>query len=173
MLRHIISVSLAMTACASLIPTKANAVTFTLEAFDGLYKRPGESIDFVLKVTPNRLGSVDEVEITNISYNYDQNELSLVPGRPHEIIEFGRPFSMERVIAYFLFNVDRPVKDEMADISALVQYRVNRGSVILDLTYNSSLDVQPVPEPLTIFGTATGLVCGALFKRKFSKKTVA
>jgi hypothetical protein len=31
------------------------------------------------------------------------------------------------------------------------------------------VDVVPVPEPLTIFGTATALGCGALFKRKSSK----
>ena len=32
---------------------------------------------------------------------------------------------------------------------------------------------EPVPEPLTIFGTATALGCGVLFKRKSSKKIVS
>jgi len=181
MLRHIISLSLAMTACASLIPTKANAVTLTLEPYAGLQRNPGEIVDFVIKVNPSGFGRVDEVEIRDISYDYDRTELSLVPGRPHEMIEFGRPFSVSsvaRVIAYFYFKVDRPVKDRQRDIWATVRYRENRGSVIShNLTGGSSLDVQPVtepvPEPLTILGAATAIGYGAILKRKSSKKTVS
>jgi hypothetical protein len=177
MLRHIISVSLAMTACASLIPTKANAITLTLEPYAGLQRNPGEIVDFVIKVNPSGLGRVDEVEIRNIVYDFDQTELSLVPDRRPEMIEFGRPFSVSsvsRVIAYLYFKVDRPVKDRQGDVWATVSYRENRGSIIPHyLSGHSSLDVQPVPEPLTMLGAAAALGYGAILKRKYSKKTVS
>jgi hypothetical protein len=44
MLRHIISASLAMTACATLIATKANAVSLTLVPVGILKRNPGDSI---------------------------------------------------------------------------------------------------------------------------------
>jgi len=177
MLRHIISVSLVMTACASFISTKANAVTLTLEPYSGLQKEPGELVDFVMKLNPNpnSLGTTDDVQITDILLDdYDKNELSLFPGRPHEKIEFNRPFSTEQVIAYLYFKVDKPVKDGLADITPTVRYRINRGSVISHtFRGGSSLDVQPVPEPLTMLGAATALGYGAILKRKSSKKTVS
>jgi hypothetical protein len=52
MLRHIISVSLAMTACATLIPTKANAATLTLTPVGSLQRNPGDSIEFILTLNP-------------------------------------------------------------------------------------------------------------------------
>jgi hypothetical protein len=42
------SVSLAMTACATLIPTKANAATLTVTPVGTLQKNPGESITFIV-----------------------------------------------------------------------------------------------------------------------------
>jgi hypothetical protein len=179
MLRHIISVSLAMTACATLIPTKANAVTFTLTPLGSLQRNRGDSIDFVLKLNPTSFnGGLNEVQITGISLIFDENELSLVPDRPHEIIEFNRPFTTETAIAYFNFNVERPVKDGQADLTPTVRYRENRGSIIPHtFRGGSSVDVQPVeqpvPEPLTILGAATALGYGAILKRKSSKKTVS
>jgi hypothetical protein len=49
------------------------------------------------------------------------------------------------------------------------------GLVIQDGTFYGSdfVTSTTVPEPLTMFGTATALGCGVLFKRKSSKKTVS
>ncbi|MEM6398769.1 MAG: PEP-CTERM sorting domain-containing protein [Cyanobacteria bacterium P01_D01_bin.116] len=37
-------------------------------------------------------------------------------------------------------------------------------------TFTANVSVEPVPEPLTIFGTATALGIGTVFKKKYSKK---
>src|SRR4028118_1394750 len=79
MLRHIISVSLAMTACATLIPTKANAISFTLTPVGSLQRNPNDSIEFLLKVYPIDpfTGSQDSVKIREVPYVFhDPNELS-------------------------------------------------------------------------------------------------
>jgi hypothetical protein len=87
-------------------------------------------------------------------------------------LPYGLQFSTERIIAYFFFDVDKPVKDGLADITVKVSYQVNRESVFsYTFTDNSSLDVQPVPEPLTILSAATAIGYGVILKRKSSKKT--
>ena len=63
MLRHIISVSLAMTACATLIATKANAINFTLTPLDNLQRNPGEDISFILGLDPQNGGGVTILQI--------------------------------------------------------------------------------------------------------------
>jgi len=183
MLRRIVPFSLVMTVCVSFIPTKANAVTLTLLPVDyptlsqpeTLQKIPGELIAFKLTLNPaSSFGGVDAVHIINISEDYDSTELSFPTGRVHYKIPFGLQFSTEQVIAYYFFRVEKPVKDGLADITPTVTYQVNRETIFsYTFTENSSLDVQPVPEPLTIFGTAIGLGGGVLFKRKSSKKTVS
>jgi hypothetical protein len=171
MLRHIISVSLAMTACATLIPTKANAVTFTLTPVGSLQRNPGDSIEFLLKVNPiGSFGSQDEVTIRGISNFYnDSNELSL-PLIVDQVLN--TRLTAITTIARLISNVSQPVKDGQNDVTVQVNYQLGNsfGTTAVRPTGG---DVQPVPEPLTIFGTAAGLGCGALFKRKFSKKTVS
>jgi hypothetical protein len=60
-------------------------------------------------------------------------------------------------------------------IFTLLQISDFSGLVIQDGTYFGSdfVTSTTVPEPLTIFGTATALGCGVLFKRKSSKKTLS
>jgi len=180
MLRHITSVSLAMAACASLIPTKANAIDFTLTPLGSLQRNPGDKISFIIALDPENEGGVEILRVYQPSVfnpgigTYDSNELFFERVQP--LINFSNPVTTPRDIAALVFEVIKPIKDGQPDVSARVDYR--RGNVfssilIADNSSNSSLDVQPVPEPLTIFGTAAGLGCGALFKRKFSKKTVA
>jgi len=175
MLRHIISVSLAMTACASLISTKVNAATLTFLPVGTLQKNPGDSIEFILTLNPSESanpGQVETVQIREIFVSYDINELFL-------LTEWKVPFNTivnnTTTIASFTFKVLNPVKNEdgNVDVSTVVGY-TEQNHLIYDFSStNFKNDIEPVPEPLTIFGTATALGCGVLFKRKSSKKTVS
>jgi len=176
MLRHLISVSLAMTTCATLIATKANAISFTLTPIDNLQRNPGEKISFILRLDPENDGGITIKEISEPTVSnpvsiYDSSELSFIEVLP--LIDLSQPVTFARNIAAFVFNVDNPVKDGESDLrSVIVRYTTSSGenSIVVG---NATLDVEPVPEPLTIFGTATALGCGVLFKRKSSKKTVS
>jgi hypothetical protein len=177
MLRHIISVSLAMTACASLIPTKANAVSLTLEPVGTLLRNPGDTIGFVLEVNPNTFGSSgNEIEIRDLAINYDGDELRFL--RYIELIADNTRVSTTTTIARFIFDVLSGVKrDGIGDVFATVQYRDDGVDTTFIVSGDSPLDVQPiergVPEPLTMLGAATALGYGAILKRKSSKKTVS
>jgi hypothetical protein len=179
MLRHIISVSLAMTACASLIPTKANANGLTLTPVGSLRRNPGDSIEFIVALNPYYFTSspditgIEEVEIRKIYIDeYDLKELSLP--QIVNLVPSGTRVNTTTNIARFIFNVLQPVKDGMGDVYARVDYSMPPFTSTFPMVYISGgNDVEPVPEPLTIFGTATALGCGALFKRKSSKKTVS
>jgi hypothetical protein len=185
MLRHIISVSLlAMTACASLIPTKASAISFTLTPLDSLQRNPGDTISFILRLDPQNGAGLNGVGILRVYLPnvfdpggaYDSNELSSPEVQP--LFNFNeRRVTDPTNIAALIFNVTNPIRDGLSDVSAIrVRYQIDNLIIDKGITYgssNSGLDVQPVPEPLTIFGTATALGCGVLFKRKSSKKTVS
>ena len=178
MLRHIISVGLAMTACASLVLTKANAATFTLEPIGSLQRNPGDLIEFVLKVDPNSNppsgnNGNNAVVIQGITVSYfHSKELS----KPQIVdpVPAGTRLTTLTTIARFISTVLEPEKDGDGDIATRVFYdEEGRGSGLVNVIKGGAYDVQPVPEPLTIFGTATALGCGVLFKRKSSKKTVS
>jgi len=168
-----------MTACASLIPTKANAISLTLTPLGSLQRNPGDRIEFVLELDPQDAGLFG-VEIQKIHEPedldfirglYDSNELSFAEAIPLINIAEER-VTRPRDIAVFIFNVINPIKDGGNDVWVRVDYRI--GSLtVYDYAGDSTLDVEPVPEPVTIFGTATALGCGALFKRKSSKKTAS
>jgi hypothetical protein len=171
MLRHIVSVSLAMTACATLIPTKANAFIFTLTPLDNLQKNRGEQISFILRVDPQN-DSIVIPRIYNPSiFNYDLNELAF--SRTQPLIDLSEPVTRPRNIAAFIFDVINPIKDGQTDLrSVTVDYRIKSGDGSLEVGNNTlTLDVEPVPEPLTMFGTAAALGYGAILKRKYSKNT--
>ena len=169
MLRHIISVSLAMTACATLIPTKANALNFTLTPVGSLQRNPGDSIEFLLKVYPVDpfTGSIDDVTIRTITSVYrDANELS-----PPQIVNqvLNTSLTATTTIARLLYKVDQPVKDKQNDLTVHVSYKLGNmfGTTGIDVKGG---DIEPVPEPLTMFGAAAALGYGAILKRKYSKK---
>lgn len=182
MLRQIISVSLAsvvMTACASLMPTKANAASLILISKDDyrtttIRKNPGDLIEFLLRLED--IGIRNPLEIKGISVDYDRTELSLV--QIGFITTSSELLYHPTDVANYTFEVlESVVKDGKGDISATLNYRVppsfttpeRFGSITTETLY----DVEPVPEPLTIFGAATALGYGAILKRKSSKKKVS
>jgi hypothetical protein len=174
MLRHIVSVGLAMTACATLMPTKANAATLTVTPIGSLQKKPGESITFIFSLNPAPFEGFNSFTFQELFYDYDGTELSL---RKEEIEPPNTIVNNTRTIATITFDVLQGVKkDGQSDLfGAYALY--NEGGKD-DPTTNTpdatgTFDVQPVPEPLTIFGTALGLGCGVLFKRKSFKKTLS
>jgi hypothetical protein len=170
MLRHIVSVTLAMTACATLIPTKASAVSFTLTPVGSLQRNSGDSIEFLLKVYPIDFstGSYNPVTIREISYDdHDSNELSL-PLIVDKVLNTS--LTATTTIARLISNVDQPVKDNQNDVTVKVRYQLGNtfGTTTI---YPEGGDVEPVPEPLTMFGAAAALGYGAILKRKYSKNT--
>src|SRR4028118_1391159 len=178
MLRHIISVSLAMTACATLIPTKVNAATLGFyPANREIVAKPGDILNFTFVL------SIDEdseyVTPKSLAPGWDSAELSVFtelqwlvsPGRS---ISYKGSANSVIDIARMSFKVEKPLKDTRRDVWGTLTYddaNKPRMEVISDLkAYGEGPDVVPVPEPLTMFGTALGLGCGVLFKRKSSKK---
>ena len=192
MLRHIISVSLAslaMTACASLIPIKANAARLILVpnqplGINAIRRNPGDSLEFTLLL--DELYFAFSPTIRDYSLTYDDTELSLI--QIVNPIGLNQPLSISTttVLARYIFQVlESVVKDGKSDISARASYQEQRfgffygGSVFAntgpeyDVEPVPEYDVEPVPEPLTILGTATAIGYGALFKRKSAKKAVS
>jgi hypothetical protein len=188
MLRQIVSVSLtslAITACASLIPIKASAARLILipvQPLDirAIQRNPGDSLEFILRL--EEIGIRNPVEIQGYSVDYDRTELSLVqivgPIRLNQLLT--HPTDLARYIFEVLESV---VKDGKGDISATVNYRVppyyttpeqfksiGTGSLYdVEPIPESLTDVEPVPEPLTILGAATALGYGAILKRQSFK----
>ena len=169
MLRHIVSVSLAMTACAALMPTKANAATLTVTPVGEITKNPGDSIEFSFVLTP---APSSTVKVNLFASGRDSSELSSSTG--------GTPFEIGSLITMATTFTSRhtvltPVKDGISDLNVLLLYDEFGPSGTFTNLQATALgaDVVPVPEPLTIFGTATAFGCGVLFKRKSSKKTIS
>jgi len=176
MLRNIISVSLVMTACTTLIPTKVNAATVTVVPVGGsLQKNPGDSIDFILAFNPQTpVGKAirflfpdvlaDPNELSALSIDFNPNT------PPGSIIDFTTTVAVAR------FNVINPIGDGVNDISASILYQEvdlvsGEESEVKATLYAPGGDVRPVPEPLTMFGAAVALGYGAILKRKYSKNT--
>jgi hypothetical protein len=169
-----------MTACATLIPTKVNAVSLTLVPVGSLQRNPGDSIEFTLAFNPFGSGSSNgAVEIINVVTppGFDGNELSFDTGRSNSLSSY--TVTNTTNVANFFFTVlPDVVKDGKSDVfKAIVNYRYEdknsfsgftRGEVTFE---NTTYDVEPVPEPLTIFGAAAALGYGAILKRKYSKNT--
>jgi len=178
MLRHIISVSLAMAACATFLPIKVNAASLTVTPIGTLRKQPNDSITFTFSFNP----APENGAIKFLNFSYDNSELSFDPSQ--SIINFISTRDTETIveivntetIVNLAFNVLQPRKDGQSDLfGAFAIYQVSNSDPMIRTTLvaDGSFDVEPVPEPVTIFGTATALGCGVLFKRKSSKKTVS
>jgi len=184
MLRQIVSVSLAslaMTACASLIPIKANAVSLIFvrpqdspNTPNNLQRKPGDLIAFLMlfDIGSFRIPSY----IQDYSIDYDRTELSLV----QTINQVGPNYesTTETILASYIFEVlESVVKDGQGDISATVNYRVPRYyttperfvSISTGRVYDIEPVSEPVPEPLTILGAATALGYGVILKRQYFK----
>jgi hypothetical protein len=173
MLRHIMSVSLAMTACATLIPTKVNAATLSITPSYTLSipKKKGDILEFILSLDP---GSSSTVILENWIVKPDMTEFS----DWFPVWEFTTNSIVDKksVIATFKAVIGTPAKDGQFDLEVGVWYSFLGSPKTFDVIYyvaNAGADVVPVPEPLTIFGTVTALGGGVLFRRKSSKKIVS
>lgn len=180
MLRYIISVSLAMAACATFIPTKVNAASLTVTPIGTLQKQPNDSITFTFSFNPAPENGV----LQSLNFSYDNSELSFVPGQSS--VDFTTISTTETIvqlantqnIVNLIFNVLQPQKDGESDLFDAFATYVNQipnsdAQVRTTLIADGSFDVEPVPEPLTMLGAATALGYGAILKRKSSKKTVS
>jgi hypothetical protein len=164
------SVGLAMTACATFIPTKVNAATLTVVPGGTIPKNPGDSIEFIFSLNP---GSTSfSVLFLDFIYQFDGGELSQPLGGGVQKAPFGTPVNGTTTVGRVTFDVITPVKDGMSDLFSARAFYLE-GDVLKETSFASGGDVVPVPEPVTIFGTVTALGCGTLFKRKFSKRRQA
>jgi hypothetical protein len=183
MLRQIVTLSLAMTACATLIPTKVDAATFTYTILPvgSLQRNPGDTIQFSLIIDPSTLNTKAGVLIKSVTFppRFDNNELSFNPLLSTRVSNYTA--TTTATIASLFFTVlPGVVKDGQTDVIGVdvpFSYEHPELGIVNGIAdaanREQTLDVQPVPEPLTMFGTAIGLGCGVLFKRKSSKKTVS
>ena len=185
MLRHIMSVGLAMTACAALIPTKVDAAILTIESspaggtLQQIKAQPGDIIDFIfyLKAEPgNQYVSVlgwEELQGGGTNPFFDTSELEQVTPLQWEVSrDFPLDLQVRRIIATWKLRATTPVKDTIPDISASLRYNEQTPFGILTSTAPASgSDVVPVPEPLTMLGAAAALGYGAILKRKYFKNT--
>jgi hypothetical protein len=135
MLRHIVSVSLAMTACATLISTKANAATLTVIPDGEISKNPGELIQFIFEFTPTPSRTATSLSLI---FSLDGSELSKVdPGilPPPETFMITGP----TIIANPTYKVLTPVRHGISDIGAILLYQEYDSSGNF---YTSILEVQ-------------------------------
>ena len=181
MLRQIVPLSLAMIVGSTFMSTKANAISLTFEPVGEVLVKPNDSILFNVNLEPSDQTLLGII-FRDLQYKPDDIELSLdLTSKEWKDTLFG-PNSVTTTIANLRFNVRRGVKKDeggvgnLSEVLAVYDIVDSKGVVIqsgLTISSNDRVDVLPVPEPLTIFGTATALGCGVLFKRKSSKKTVS
>jgi len=172
MLRHVVSVSLVMTACATLIPTKVNAATLTGLPSGEITRRPGDSIEYSFVFTPtlNRVAT-----LRGFASGFDSSELS--PLNPIQLlVSLGDSINNRTTIARGTFRVNTPVRGGLRDAGITILYEeedsAGRRFTGLSLSANGADVVPvPVPEPLTMLGAAAALGYGAILKRKYAKNT--
>jgi hypothetical protein len=179
MLRQIVSTSLVLvtTTCVTFISTKVNAALIVFTN-DSLEKDQGESITFKVSFDPMLADPTDTVRFDSVIPLFDATELSY-NSFGSKIEPAGTLIYGSTTVAEFKFDVlpPKPHKDGASDISRVILtyfFKVGTVEIPIVIGVDPLFDVvpKPVPEPLTMFGTAIGLGCGVLFKRKFSKKTV-
>ena len=152
MLRHIISVSLAMTVCAILISTKASTLplkasnlTLTIQPGGELPRRPGDTIEFIFKFPAPSA----PVIFKNFGFMGDADELALVRDKGYTIAE-NTVINTAIIVATRIFTVRTPVKDlpKRGDVIAQVIYEQPgpSGTPVRLVASGSSGDVVPVPK---------------------------
>ena len=155
MLRHIISVSLAMTVCAILISTKASTLTLkasdlilTIQPGGELPRRPGDTIEFIFKFPAPSA----PVIFKHFGFMGDANELALVRDKGYTIAE-NTVINTAIIVATRIFTVRTPVKDKgpgpgRSDVIAQVIYEQPgpSGTPVRLVASGASGDVVPVPK---------------------------
>lgn len=154
MLRHIVSVSLTMTACAAFMPTKANAATLTVTPVGTLEKKVGDSIEFIFTLKPDESETINGniIRFLGLDFKLNADEL-LLSGLT--VAEINTIVDRELEIARLTANLLKDVKNVSTGISRVGgSYQDNRfpGETFIAV---GVVEAKPVPEPLTIFGTAT------------------
>jgi hypothetical protein len=183
MLRHIVPLSLPMTACATLISPKVDAATFTFTILPvgSLQRNPGDTIEFSVIIDQSALIMKQSVLIEKVIFPpvFDDKELSFQSLVSKRVSNYTAT-TTETIANLFFTVLSGVVKDGETDLIKVdVDYSFTDPELgfISGTTYVSNketiLDVEPVPEPLTILGAATALGYGAILKRKSSKKTVS
>jgi len=185
MLRQIVSLSLAMTACVTFVSTKANAATLTVLPSGEIPKKVNDSIEFIFNFDPGEPASTKYLgtSLFDLLFDYDKDELRL----RGTIEPISGSLRFPYTIARYTFDVLKPIKDGKPDLfNARISYtEYYSTATIYNLTTPITFggDVVPVPEPsipvpepstsvpepLTIFGTATALGGVILLKRKSFK----
>jgi hypothetical protein len=165
-----------MTACGSLIPASANAATLTVLPSGEIPKKVNDSIEFIFNFDPTLRGRMLGVTLFDLLFDYDKDELRL----RGTIEPINGSLSFPYTIARYTFDVLKPIKDGKPDLfNARISYREHYPTLttsIFETPITFGGDVvpvpepsTPVPEPLTIFGTATALGGVILLKRKSFK----
>jgi hypothetical protein len=184
MLRQIVSVSLAMTACVVLTPTKVKAARFIFTPIGEQAVAPDQStlIPFAISFDP-RPFTVTFRGFVGEGFDFDGSELSHSGTSLVENI-VGTTFSNTKDIATITMRTLSALeKDGKADFFSVTgNFDIQGGEQ--GKTYTSAEDpeepffevvpilkAEPVPEPLTMLGAATALGYGAILKRQSSKKT--
>lgn len=178
MLRHITSVGLAMTICTAFIPISANAATLTVLPSGEIPKKVNDSIEFSFYLDPEQHLRPRPilVELFDLRFDYDKEELRL---RGTVTPIYGFLYNPETIVRY-TFDVLKPINDGKPDLfNVRISYREysgpgNTGILETPMTFGGNVvpvpePSTPVPEPLTIFGTATALGEVILLKRKSYK----
>jgi hypothetical protein len=146
MLRHIISLILAMTACAILISAKRSAVILTIQPGGELPRRPGDTIEFIFKFPAPSA----PVIFKSFDFMGDAYELALVRDKGYTIAK-NTVINTAIIVATRIFTVRTPVKDKGAgrsDVIAQVVYEQPgpSGTPVKLVASGGSGDVVPVPK---------------------------
>jgi len=173
-----VSLSLAMTACVTLISAKANAasVTFAMEG-GNKPKEPGEWVSFIITLDPGK----NKVWYKNISdkFSFDGKELAHDSSKTVQHLKEDSLLIGPEVIATLAFSVREGVekddKTDLWDVEVFFKEEILDKIVETSKVSETIIDVvpvpeQPTPEPLTMLGAAAALGYGAILKRESSKK---
>jgi len=175
MLRHIVSVGLAITAYVTFMPTKASAATLTVTTVtvDEIQAIPNDFLTFTYEFTPST-----PVRLVATAFGFDPQELSFVAQFPNPSIPIftiiNEPITISR-----MYKVLTPVKDGQSDTFGTIYYgNLDQFGNFIGISSNTTLGAdivpvpqEPVPEPLTMLGAAAALGYGVMLKRKYSKNT--
>jgi hypothetical protein len=170
-----------MTACATLIPTKVDAATFTFTILPvgSLQRNSGDTIEFSVIIDQSALNINQSVLIEKVIFPpvFDEKELSFKSLESRRVSNYTAT-TTETIANLFFSVLPGVVKDGKTDlINVDVDYSFTDPKLgfISGRTNVSNretiLDVEPVPEPLTMLGAAAALGYGAILKRKYSKNT--
>jgi hypothetical protein len=162
-------VSLAMTACAIFIPTSADAISLTFTPIDTVLRNPGESIRFKVIFDPGPSASVIRPRAKYFLADWDNNELEYQSSTYYydSFIVVTEPKIIADVTFSVLPGVIGDTRNDYYNVAVLYTTEDANGRQGPDqfVVSSNTVDVAPVPEPLTIFGSGMGLGLGVLFKK--------